>query len=160
MFLALAFFVTAQLYINYKRGVVATPFYHYGMYSEVMKIENEYPVFEIEVNGQRLQAKDYTAQQWDKIILPLTYYTTINKSNTLYHTDIKRLLDKIHFSSNEHHFLQACDVNGLTTWYRLYLQNILKQKVLGLDIKRRNYKYKQGHLIPDDTIFTLAQACN
>ena len=160
LFMAMVLFIIAQLFINYKRGIVVTPFYHYGMYSEEMNVENEYPVFEIMVNGQRLQAENYTPQQWDKIVVPLTYYSTINKSNTLYHTDIKRLMAKIHFSSIENNFLQQCDINSFITWYRLYLQNMLKVRVLGLDVKTHIYKYNSGHLIPTDSVITLAQVCN
>ncbi len=88
-------FIAGQLFINYKHGLVASPFYHYGMYSEVMKVQAEYNVFEVTVNGRTLKGENFSAVQWDKIILPLVYFKNVSRSNDLYYTTIKRLMNKM-----------------------------------------------------------------
>ena len=122
LFLAMALFIVAQLFINLKRGLVVSPFYHYGMYSEVINVETKYNVFEVQVNGKKLQAENFSPQQWDKIIVPLSFYTSIDKrSNTLYNTDVQRVLNKLHITSTASNFVQECNYNDFEKWYRLYL---------------------------------------
>src|SRR4051812_31223866 len=96
LFAAMVFFIAMQLFINYKHGVVLSPFYHYGMYSGVMNTNDSYTIFAVGLNGKQLRGQDFSSQQWDQIMLPLQYYSAINKSNELYEADIKRLLEKMH----------------------------------------------------------------
>jgi hypothetical protein len=154
-------FVIAQLFINFKRGMVFSPFYHYGMYSEVMTVKDSYGIFEIEVNGKTIKASDFSAQQWDNIILPLTWYSTINtKSNALYYTDIKRLMDKINVTTNEKSYLQKCDINSFERWYQSYLQRILSEDIATLNIRYHIFRFTSGKLQPTDSISSLGQLCN
>jgi hypothetical protein len=160
LFALMIVFIIGQLFINYKHGMAFSPFYHYGMYSEVMKEKDNYGVFEIEVNGKKLAAQNFTAQQWDKIILPLNYYSSIRtKSNTLYYSDIKRLTNAIHLNTNERNYIQTCDSKNFENWYLLYLANELKEKVNNLHTQYRLYQYKTGSLQRTDSILALSQIC-
>lgn len=140
--------------------MVVSPFYHYGMYSEVMNVKTNYPVLEVEVNSHMLMAKDFSPQQWDKIVMPLNYYAGINKSNALYNTDIKRLISKFHVAADGSKFLQNCDSNNFIKWYSSYLESMINQKVDALNIHWRNYQFKSGLLQATNSIIPLAQACN
>jgi hypothetical protein len=161
LFVLMIVFIIGQLFINYKRGMVFSPFYHYGMYSEVMKEKNTYGVFEIEVNGKKLQAQNFTPQQWDKIVVPLSYYASINsKSNALYFTDIKRLMQALHIPANEVNYIQGCDSQRFTIWYQLYLTEILNEKVNTVEITYHVYQYKSGSLQPTDSILPISQLCS
>jgi hypothetical protein len=161
IFVLMILFIIAQLFINFKRGMVVSPLYHYGMYSEVIDVKNTYNVFEVEVNGQRLPAKDFSPQQWDKVIVPLTYYTSINtKSNALYHTDIKRLTTGLFITTNEEQFIQRCSYDEFIQWYRSYLESVLRKAITTLSIQSRTYTYTAGHLQATDSILPLSQACN
>ena len=153
-------FIVGQLFINYKHGMVFSPFYHYGMYSEVMKEKSSYRVFEIQVNGRELQAKGFTPQQWDNIILPLNYYASINKSNALYQTDIKRLMNTIHISVNDINYMQNCDSKGFEKWYKNYLSSVLKEDIATLNILYRSYQYNSGSLQPTDSSSSISQLCS
>ena len=64
-------FIAGQLFINYKRGLVFSPFYHYGMYSSIIKPATQYNIPEVFVDGERLAAKDFSPQEWDNIMQPV-----------------------------------------------------------------------------------------
>ncbi len=161
MFAWMTLFVLGQLFINYKHGVVASPFLHYAMYSDVIKVNTNYPVFEVTVNGKLLQGKGYRPQQWDKILLPLYYFKNINAlSNKMYHSDIKRLMTAAHLSPNDARFIQQCHAEQFTEWYISYLQTIINQQVNILDIRYHTYHFNGQLLTPTDTSFLFSQLCN
>jgi len=159
LFLLMIIFIAGQLFINYKRGVVFSPLFHYGMYSEVMHVKPTYQVWEVQVNGQKLSAEDFSIQQWDKIILPLQYYQGINSSNQLYHRDVKRLLQKLHLFTTEENFLSNCSYPDFEQWYKRYLQSVTGEAVSDMEITYRSYRF-DSVLIPTDTATSLQQLCN
>ena len=152
-------FICGQLFVILIWGIVITPFYNYGMYSEVIEIKKNYEVFEVEVNGKRLRGEDFLPQQWDKIILPLQFYAGINKSNDLYKTEIKRLMDKMHIPVTEQNFLLSCNYQQFENWYKDYLQNVTKQKTASLKIQYRNYEYRSNKLEPTASSLPLSLLC-
>lgn len=152
-------FIAGQLFINYKRGLVISPFYHFGMYSEVMKNTGSYQVVKVEQNGKILRGEDFSTQQWDEIMLPVQYYGGISKNNGLYETDIKRLLGKIGISANDKNFLQQCNYEQFETRYKSYLPQITKQPISSLKVYYRNYHYTAGELTATDSVTMLLQLC-
>ena len=44
LFAGMLFFIVMQLFVFYKHGMVFSPWYNYGMYSEVIKPQKEYAV--------------------------------------------------------------------------------------------------------------------
>jgi hypothetical protein len=152
-------FICIQLFVIIIWGLVISPFYNYGMFSEVMHVNKSYRIFEVEVNGRRLRGQDFSAQQWDKVILPLEYYASINKSNTLYKTDIKRLLEKIHIETSDKNFLQQCNYQQFENWYKKYVATITFTPVHTINITYRLYKFSDT-LKPTDSVQHLAHLCH
>lgn len=153
-------FIAGQLFINYKHGVVFTPFFHYGMYSEVMKVNTDFAVWEVEVNNKKLQTADFSIQDWDKIVLPLQYYAGIGKSNAVYLADTKRLLNNIGIAADDQKFLNACDASSFQKWYKGYLQKIIGIEINSISIHSRTYQANNNKLVPTDRDTLLAQLCN
>ena len=160
LFLAVVLFICGQMFVVLIWGIVITPFYNYGMYSEVMEVKKEYPVFEIEPDGRLLRGEDYSAQQWDKILMPLHFFADINNSNRLYQTDIKRLLTKMHLSAPDEKFLVQCNYQQFENWYKNYLQTITKQHIGHLIVRYHTYQYQFNKLQPTATALHLAQLCH
>ena len=134
------------------------------MYSHVIKVEKSYPVIEVTINGKLLRGQDYTPQQWDKIMLPIQYYSNIQQSNGLYNNEVKRLLQKLSIATNEANFLQQCDEESFVKWYKNYLSFITKEPVpiaIGnqLIINERQYSFNGQVLTPTDSLKSLAQLC-
>ena len=134
-FAVVVLFIIGQLFINFKRGMVFSPFFHYGMYSEVMKPKDSYPVFEMVVNEAALQAKDFTPQQWDKIQQPLIYFNKHRQWNEQMFSEADRLFGM----SDSSRFINTLPKRSFYTWYQNYLSMVLERPVTTLLVQQKNY---------------------
>ena len=125
-FLIVLVFIAGQLLINYKRGAVFTPLFHYGMYSAVINPDKHYTITEIYVNGKRLTTKDFTPQQWDNIIQPAEKYYSQQQWNSFnWNNDIKRLL---HVQDSSL-YTNTLTENSFRKWYASRLAHITGEKI-------------------------------
>lgn len=152
-------FICGQLFVILIWGIVVTPFYNYGMFSEVIDVKKDYQVFEVNANGKMLRGEDYSPQEWDKIMLPLQFYAGIKQSNKLYITDVKRLLNKFHLSSNDADFLISCNYLEFEKWYKNYLENVIHKKIDSVAVNYRSYKYQLNKLEATASFIPLSQLC-
>ena len=139
--------------------MAVSPFFNYGMYSEVIKVNEKYLVFEVIQNGKRLRGQDFTPEEWDKILLPLQYFSGISKSNELYEKDIQRLLNKVHLPSTRDQFLETCNYQEFENWYKEYLTQITNENTVTIAINTRTYLFAKKRLIETSSIIPLAQLC-
>ncbi len=116
--------------------MVFSPFYHYGMYSEVMKPQQSYPIFGVIVDGEELNTKDFTPQQWDKIIQPIAYYSKHQNWNAEMFSHIKRLTG----ISNYQQYSNQLNKNDFTFWYQQYLSELLGKEIMQLSIQYKTYQ--------------------
>lgn len=128
-------FIAGQLLINLKQGMVISPFYHYGMYSEVMEPQQAYPVYEIIVNEVPLRTQDFSAQQWDKIMLPLVYYSKHGQWNQEMYGHVKRITG----ISDSNRFVNTFPKQRFYKWYQDYLSGILQRPVQSLMVEQKTY---------------------
>lgn len=159
LFWLLLAFAAAQVFINVKRGMVVSPFFHYGMYSEAMPVAAAYPTFEIAVNDSMLQGSDFMPWQWDKIIWPVLYFSQVNKSNQLYLSDAKRIMQRLHLHPKDEHFLTTCNYQQFANWYKNYLGTILAKPVKTIAVNQRNYTYINQQLVPGIAATPLQNLC-
>ncbi len=137
-FFFVVFFIASQVFINYKHGVVFSPFYHYGMYSEIIKPQKKYALIEINTNGKILQTKDFSPQEWDKITSPILLNNQQQQwNNEVYNNTIKRLLHVKDSTLYTNHYTQ----NEFYNWYKSYLQGITKTKIDSLNIRTKNVSF-------------------
>ena len=144
LFLGFVLFIIVQLFLNFKQGMVATPFMHFGMYSGPFKVQPEISVTEIIVNGEKLSAEDFSATQWDKIVLPIELYCSQHKrGKTFYHEDIKRLLARFYIPSNETSFYAELSNADFLSAYQKVLSSIIGRDINKIEILRSKYRYLQ-----------------
>jgi len=142
-FAIVVLFAAGQLFINYKHGLVFSPFYHYGMFSEVFLPKQQYEVTEIIVGGKLLQAKDFSPNEWDNLMLPVILYRRQQSWNShLYNTEIKRLLHTKDSSLYINHLSQP----EFDKWYRQRVIQIAKLTDTAVTIQYRIVAYKQENL--------------
>ncbi len=134
-FAVVLLFIFGQLFINFKRGMVFSPFYHYGMYSAVMRPEAQYPVFEVIADGQVLQAKDYTPQQWDKIMQPLLYYSRHREWNENMYRELHRITGMNDSAKYVNHIAKR----GFYTWYQQHLARIIDRNIKTMAVQQKNH---------------------
>jgi hypothetical protein len=135
-FAVVVIFIICQLFINFKHGMVFSPFYHYGMYSEVMKPQQQYHVFGVIVDGEELKAKDFTPQQWDKIIQPVVYYSRHQQWNRDMFAQVHRLVG-INDSAK---YFNRLTKNDFNFWYRQYLSQIVGRDITSFSIQLKTYQ--------------------
>jgi hypothetical protein len=155
----MVFFIIGQSLVAFKRGILITPFLNYGMYSEVFRVDTLYPVFKIEQNGKLLRGQDFSPQQWDKILLPLSYYANKDRNNSLYDTEIKRILAKARIETTANNFLIGCNYAAFENWYSKYLTTITGKQTQSLKIYYQAYRYHKT-LTATDSIIPLSALCH
>lgn len=96
MFSGIVFFIVIQLLCFYKKGMVFSPWYNYGMYSEVIQPQSNYTVTKVYADGKLLQGNQFSAQHWDKIQFNLQQAAAAKCNEHFYETQIKRLYQKFH----------------------------------------------------------------
>lgn len=141
-------FIIVQLFLNFKQGMVATPFMHFGMYSGAFKVQPEISVTEIMVDGKKLSAANFSATEWDKIILPIELYCDqYKRGKTFYQADIKRLLARLKIPSKESSFYSALSNTDFLSAYKKVLSSIIGSEISDINILVSRYRYLQinGH---------------
>ena len=94
MFAGMLFFMLAQLAVNLKKGMVFSPFFHYGMYSAPQQALRVYNVNVVTLNGDTLRSKNFSPQQWDKIHFTLQAIMASSCDSSFYTTQVERLYVK------------------------------------------------------------------
>lgn len=139
-FVIVVFFASAQLLINYKHGVEFSPFYHYDMFSLPVTKKTVYEVTEVRVNNTILQAKNFTPNSWDNIVMPVVEYQNEQHWNSLiYNTTIKRLLPASDSSLYVNHLSQQ----QFNEWYRQRIIRLLKLKDTSATVRYSIVLYHQ-----------------
>lgn len=145
-FVVAVLFAAGQLFINYKHGAEFSPFYHYGMFSGTFQKKLTYEATEVTVNGKRLQAKNFTPNGWDNIVLPITQYEAQKIWNSqLYNTTIKRLL---HTKDSSVYIDQFSD-EVFNQWYRQRIIRLLHVQDISVIIQYKILSYRQQN----DTLY-------
>ena len=130
-FTVVLLFAILQLTLNIRQDASLTPFFNYGMYSAVIKPRSIYVVPEIRVNGQALQAMDFSPQQWDNIIQPVVLFEAEKKWNhQLYVQHIQPLL---HLQDSTK-YVNTLTPTGFQYWYRKHLSFLLGRPVDSLAV--------------------------
>ncbi len=141
-FIVVVLFAVIQLTLNIRRDASLSPFFHYGMYSEVIKPKKIYVVPEVIVNNKALQTKDFSTQRWDEIIQPVVLYDAQKEWNSkIYHQHIKSLL---HFDSSKY-INNISDMN-FYRWYESYLQTVIHKEIDSLKINFNIVAYSDYQL--------------
>jgi len=132
----LVLFSAFQILNNIRQDVAFSPAYTYGMYSQVFHRQKKYIVPEIIVNGRVLQTKNFTPQQWDKIIQPVAIFQKQSEWNRAeFNMHIRRLL---HLEDSSH-YTNGLSEAGFNDWYKQYLAAILHANISSLSLQFQEY---------------------
>lgn len=97
-------FAGLQLFIAYKRGMVITPFYNYGMYSAVSKPQPTYYVLELYSKGKRIDPLQHGLHAWDRVLVSYDYIADPDSSKRHYYHTIRRYLSKLGLAERPENF--------------------------------------------------------
>ena len=139
LFCVFVCFAVVQIFINVKRGMTSTPFFHYAMYSGPFEHYSVIDVFEVEVNSNKLNLISFQSKNADRIIEPLAAFYQLDYSNQLYFSHIKRFLAPLHLPYDSSAFISHLSKGEFTLWYKKYLSRILAKEVNELKVFRNTY---------------------
>lgn len=139
-------FAALQLFINLKRGITATPFLHYGMYSGYTARPSALTVWEIDADSKRIELLSYSAKVADCITEPLRSYSQLEEGNHLYYTHIQRFLAPWpRLDSN--YFIARISRQDFSNWYKQNLIKITGRDIKELKVYRNEYVVEGASLI-------------
>jgi hypothetical protein len=151
---AMIVFFILQIAIDLAHSVTLFPFVHYGMFSESFPRPDSLMVFEVTVDGQRLQASSFRIYRWDMIQTPLTAFDN-QKITGDFAFDRQKLQEYLQRAGAGRLFdlLSPQLKNNPTTavlfpgWYKSYLGRLLGQKIGTVQVDQSWYRYANGHLL-------------
>ena len=113
-FVVVLLFAAGQLFINYKNGVMCSPFFNYDMYSHVSLPHRQYRVVEVRIDNRLLQTKDFSANEWDNLIQPVVFFEKQENWNRyIFQTETQKFLP-IHDSLP---YINGVTENTFKSWY-------------------------------------------
>jgi hypothetical protein len=116
LFIAIIFFAVMQLFVTYKRGMLISPWYNYGMYSEKMHPKKGY-----EVNkalGGPAWLYVISPQYDDKINVTIDNHKNLAQNDSLYKKEIARLFAKFHLPvPNPKFYKSSFSQQQFTKWF-------------------------------------------
>ena len=158
LFLLFIAFALGQLFINIKRGLTATPFFHYGMYSGFFNLPKDIEVWEVEVNRQKIELIDFQAKNADHIIEPLKFYSQLKNTNGLYGSHIRRFLGPLNILNNGTSYISNVTREGFISWYKDHLSKIIKKPINELRVYKNLYSVNHSSLYINDSLLFLNAA--
>ena len=133
MFAGMLFFAIAHIGVNLKRGMVFSPFFHYGMYSGVYEPKRDYLVNLVTINGDTLRGKDFTPPEWDKLQYSLNQVLASRCDTLFYQNQVRRLFLKAGLEAPSiNHYVNKGSVQQRLEQYKVKLAgeyNVLPENV-------------------------------
>ncbi len=143
------FFMLLQVGINVKRGMVFSPFFHFGMYSAPQKPASTYVITTVMVNGDTLRGTDFTPQGWDKIHYNLFRTWQSRCDTTFFRNQISRLYQKAGLPVPvEYNFINTLSFEDRMTWYKAHVAAVTGHPNGVVTISRDMYHYRTGAFTP------------
>lgn len=138
LFVPVLVFSFLQLFNNIRQDASISPVFTYGMYSQIIRPQEKYFLPEIMVNGYQLETKNFSPQQWDKIVQPIILFSKQQLYNdTLFKNHIQPLL---HVKDSARYTNQISAVD-FEAWYKRYLQSLLSIKTDAVTIHWQQYYF-------------------
>ncbi len=147
-------FFLVQVVFDLGRSVTAFPFVHYAMFSESFAQPDSLVVFEITVDGQRLQAADYPIDRWDMVQSPLLAFErqTATGDFAFDKGKIQAGLDRVGLGSLYTLLKPNFDNDNSAagrwpSWYASYLRKLIGRPIGDLRVDKAWYRYTGGHFL-------------
>jgi len=142
-------FIILQVGLDLVHSVTAFPFVHYGMFSESFDKPDSLLVYEVTVDGKRLDASNFRVHRWDMVQVSLAGFEqeqlgrdadsykpkagdspAMIEARLIYRSILPRQLENDDALSV--HFPQ---------WYKQYLSRLLGHPVRTLQVDKAWYRY-------------------
>jgi len=113
--IGMLFFTLVQLFCFYKGGMVFSPWYNYGMYSERIAIK---PLYVVDA-FPAIEGNNFSPQKWDKVFVTLKGFRSLSQNDSLYKKEISRLFHKAHLPiPHNSNFLSNTSSASVKNWFQ------------------------------------------
>jgi len=142
-------FIVLFIFINYKRGVVATPVLQYGMFSEVFHKADTQVAYHIYVNDKPLDITRYDFAKRDILLISLENYEKI-KYNKIIFSTIKTVLNKAGVGGLMQQEVYSNTINDtiFTNWYTRLVEQIVQYPVLKIAVLSQKFVWLANEMQP------------
>jgi hypothetical protein len=136
------------LAVNLKKGMVFSPFFHYGMYSAPQQALRVYDVNVVTLNGDTLRGKNFSPQQWDKIHVTLQAVLASSCDSSFYTTQVQRLYAKAKILPSPYavNFVNEGSRNEKLTRFKAWLGKQLGEPGADIEVQQAGYRYQKARL--------------
>ena len=144
-------FIVLQTGIDLAHSVTFFPFVHYGMFSGVEPRPDTLQLYEVTVDGTRLQPAGMAVYRWDMVQTPLEAFDRQTATND-FAFDKDRLRQGLRWAGagKIYSWLKTnLDNNGdFPAWYKSYLSGLLGRPIRRVTVDKAWYRYSNGSLVP------------
>lgn len=148
LFAALALFIISMAFINYKWGVVATPIQQYGMYSQRQYFSDTQKVYQLYVNGQKLNLSDFSLVERDMMQIPIDYFGRQEYINSQAFITMRSVFAKLKLDGllQEKNFVNNTSNLQFYTWFKELVQKNIGNPVAQLEVFEEHYIWNKTKL--------------
>ena len=139
--------------INFKWGVVATPFLQFGMYSSVFHVSDTQTVYQLEVNGSRIKNSNLSLTSRDLLQIFPEYFERQKMINEAAYTTMKRYINYtgfLHYMDTEK-YLNNINDSIFTNLYKIKVEKITGSNVHALKLYKQQFVWNKNKLEPFGT---------
>ena len=147
-------FFLVQVVFDLGRSVTAFPFVHYAMFSESFAQPDSLVVFEITVDGRRLQASDFPIDRWDMVQGPLLGFErqTSTGDFAFDKSAVQAGLRQVGLGPLYTRLKPNLDNDSRVgsrwpSWYAAYLGKLIHRPIRDLRVDKAWYRYTGGHFL-------------
>ncbi|HXB94403.1 MAG TPA: hypothetical protein VNU70_04560 [Puia sp.] len=141
--------IAIQIGIDLAHSVSFFPFVHYGMYSLILPRRDSVEIYEVTVDGRRLQPTDLIIYRWDMVQTPLEAFDrqTATHDFAFDKAAFQRGMQWAGGGSVYSHLKTNLDNTGIfVPWYKTYLSGLLGRPIGTLIVEKAWYHWKGGRL--------------
>lgn len=139
-------FVALFIFINLKKGMVATPVYQFGMYSGKQNLGDTVTSFKIVADDKQVDLSKFSFIEVDQLMNPLSAYFNARENNVEMMKTMNSFFSKTGLSFFQNISLGGYEVGDAQfgSWYKAFLFKKIGLKVQQLKIYRQRLTWNKG----------------
>ena len=153
-------FFLLQLAVDYKRGMVFAPFFHYGMYSKPQHLEDTFTAWIATHGADTLRGHDFSPAHWDKLVYIPARIEHWNCRHTFLQSEISPLLQRLGVSEVESEkLIQPGSAGQAIQHHKDHLRRYFRFED-SLQVRKQQYVWRNSKLVAIGSSASIDQVCH
>ncbi len=139
------FVIILFCFLNYKRGMVMTPIFQYGMYSGIFHLTDTQAIYKIYVDDKLIDLTKYSFEKNDDILVSIGNYEKAKHSNAITFETMKRIMSKVGLSSfmTASNFSNNISDQDFMLWYKRKMEKLFGNPIEKIEIFSQKMLWQQ-----------------